>query len=68
MPLSMKKGMTWQAKKESDGCLMPYKEEAWLNSMTSRKEIDQAAGEPTKKKLLMKRVSAVERELWQVPN
>jgi len=31
--------------------------------MTSRKEIDQAAGEPTKKKLLMKRVSAVEREL-----
>ena len=39
-PLSMKKGMKWQNKKESDQWIIPYKEEAWLNSMTSRKESD----------------------------
>lgn len=42
-PLSMNKGMTWQTKKESDWWLMPNKEETWLNFMTSREEIDQAA-------------------------
>ena len=33
---------------------MPYKEEAQLNFMTSRKEVDQSGEGPMKKKLLMK--------------
>ena len=42
---------------------MPYKEEAQLNSMTSKKEVGQAAEGPMKMKLLMKEESLVKREL-----
>ena len=40
----------------------PYKEEARLNSTTSRKEVDQVDEGPTNKKLLMKGESLIKRE------
>ena len=49
----MNKGMTWRNKKESDRWFFPYKEESQPNFMTLRREVDQVAEEPMKKKLLI---------------